>query len=623
MKKLLKWTAIIIVSLVVILVIGVVALPFIIPLDKIKDLATAKISETINREVKVESISFDIFSGIKLEKLSISNRKGFAKKPFVSADAIALRYAFWPLFKKQVIIQEIRLVKPEILIEKSEYGVFNFSDMTQKKGKKAVEGDRSEKKGAKRKEGETDFSMIINTFSIRKAKITYVDYGTNTSTGLKDADLTISGFTLAMLKPISLDFSALANFKGKDIPLSLAGKVSINLKKGIYKIPTLDLGIAGEKAKLFLTVSDIKTGPAIKFGISSKKLGIDPLLAVFTAGASVPKEKKKLAKGELTNTVNKIMNGIPSQLKVSADINMGKVTFLGFGVDKALLGFSLRNKVGTADIKEIMTYDGSISGKTTIDLKASGLAYKGDLIIEGFDAHPFSNAVVETLLTRLDNHQDLLDKVYGTLDISLAFKGQGVEVPDIMAKTVASGTLSLTNGELKRLKTLDAIADRIKTPGLKQDMKISELSAEFSMKDQIVTVAKLDLKDHDINAGFKGGIDLAKLKFVPGNRLTLRASPASTKGLSKEYNLLRDKDGWLEITLELKGDLKKPIPVPILEKAVEKVVGKVKVRIEAKKVEIEEAAKEKVEEEKERLKEEAKKKVEEEAKKQLKNLIKF
>ena len=116
MKKAIKWIAITAGILVGLLIVGVVALPFILPLDKIKDMATTKISETINREVKVESISFNIFSGIELKGLSISNRAGFAKKPFVSADAIALRYAFWPIFKRQVIIKEIRLVKPEILI---------------------------------------------------------------------------------------------------------------------------------------------------------------------------------------------------------------------------------------------------------------------------------------------------------------------------------------------------------------------------------------------------------------------------------------------------------------------------------------------------------------------------
>ena len=180
------------------------------------------------------------------------------------------------------------------------------------------------------------------------------------------------------------------------------------------------------------------------------------------------------------------------------------------------------------------------------------------------------------------------------------------------------------------IKTIDAIADKIKTPGLKQDLKVSELSASFSLASQVVDIKSLDLKDHDINVVFKGGLDLAKLKYVSGNRLTLKGSPGLTKNLPPEYNLFRNEEGWLEATFELTGDLKKPLPVPVLEKPLEKAIDKLKIKIEAKKVEIEDAAKQKAEEEKKRLEEEAqkqadeaKKKAEEEAKKQLKNLIKF
>jgi len=609
MKKAIKWFAIVAGILIVLLIIGVVALPFILPLDKIKDMATAKISETINREVKVESISFIIFSGIELKGLSISNRRGFAKQPFITADAIALRYAFWPIFKRQVIIKEIRLVKPEILIEKSASGVFNFSDMTG--GKKQKVESKTQNTGKK-----AGFSMIVDTFSIRDAKITYKDYGTKTQMGLKKGNLTVSGITLALLKPIGLDFSAVADYKGKDVPISINGSIALDLENNAVKIPNLSLGVAGEKADLAVSVSKLKTGPKIDFSIKSKKFQIDPILAVFTAGATeIPKEKKKLARGELTAKVNKIMRSIPRKLAVKAKVDVGQLSVLGFAVDKARLDCALKNKIATVDIVEIKVYDGEVVGTTTINLNAPGLSYSGNLVIEGFDAHPFSNAVVETFLTKMEKFKDLQDKVYGKLDISLAFHGRGVEVPDIMSSAVVSGTLMLTNGELKRLKTLDAIADKIKVAGLKQDLKISELSAKYSMKNQVVNIESLDLKNGDLQIAFKGGLNLARLSFVSGNRLTLRGSPRLTKELSKEYNLFRNDEGWLEVTFELKGALKKPIPMPILEKPVEKAIGKVKLKIDAKKVETQEQTQQKVEEEKKRLAEEAKK--------QLKNLIKF
>jgi len=618
MKNLIKWVSIIVGILLLVLIIGAIALPFILPLEKIKDFAAAKISETINREVKVEKVSFNIFTGIKLEKLSISNRRGFAEKPFVSADAIALRYAFWPLFQRQIIIQELRLVKPEILIEKSAAGIFNFSDLTEKKAPLK----KTEKKEAK----ELPFSMIIDTFSIRNGKITYADYGTKTSTELKDADLTVSGITLALIKPIGFGFSATANYKEKDVPIGFSGKVSLDLKNEMLKIPSLDLKVAGERANISASVSRFKAGPDIDFSISSRKLEVDPLLAVFTAGATAPKEKKKLPRGALTKTVDGITASLPYKLKIKGNIDIDNLTFLNFKVDKAKLALGLANKQANANIKEIKFYNGTLSGKADIDLRTSGLGYSGEFKLAGFDASPFTNAVVETFLTRLENYKDLTDKVYGTLDISLSLRGRGVEVPDIMANAVGEGTFSLKKGEIKRLKTIDAIADKIKTPALKQDLKISELTGSFTLKNQVIDVRDLKLLDHDINIMFKGGVDLGGLKFVSGNRLTLKGSPSITKGLSKEFNLFRDEKGWLEATFELKGDLKKPVPVPILEKPVEKAVGKVKLKIEAEKIELERKAeeeKQKAEEAARKKAEEEKKRLEEEAKEKLKEMIKF
>jgi uncharacterized protein involved in outer membrane biogenesis len=619
MKKAIKWISIITGTLILLLIVGAIALPFIIPLEKIKDFALKQISQTIDREIKIEKVSFDIFSGIKLEKFSISNRQGFAKKPFVSADAIALRYAFWPLFKRQILIQEVSLIKPEILIEKSASGEFNFSDLTKKKP-----AQEKEKK-------DLGFTMVIDTFSIQNGRLTYKDYGTNTSSELKNANLTLSGITLALLNPIDLKMSATANLKNKDIPLSLAGKIGLDLKNEIIKLPSLYLNVAGETANISATVSRFKAGPAIDFSVSSKKISVDPLIAVFTAGASAPKEK--LPRGELTRRVNKISASVPRTLRLNGTINIGNLTLLNFTVDKANLSLALANRNISSNIKEIKIYDGTLSGNASVNLNTPGLSYSGDVKLTSLNAAPFSNAVVETFLTKLSDYKDLMDKVYGTLDLNLSLSGRGVEIPDILANTVANGNLLLKNGELKRLKTVDAIADKIRTPALKQDLKISKLSSAFSMKNQIVDIKDLTVLDNDVNILFKGGIDLGRLKYVSGNRLTLKGSPASTKDISKEYDLFRDNKGWLEMDFELKGDLKKPIPIPILEKPVEKVIEKAKEEIEKKKKELEEKAQEELKKKEEELKkkeeeakqklEEEKKRLEEEAKKKVKELIKF
>ena len=71
-------------------------------------------------------VNIEVENTLSEDLEDISLRLIFTDKPFISADAIELRYAFWPIFQRQLIIKEIRLVKPEILVEKSKYGSFNY-----------------------------------------------------------------------------------------------------------------------------------------------------------------------------------------------------------------------------------------------------------------------------------------------------------------------------------------------------------------------------------------------------------------------------------------------------------------------------------------------------------------
>ena len=637
MKKLLKWSTIIVGGLIALLLIGIITLPFILPLEKIKDYATTKISETINREVKIEKVSFNIFSGIKLKNLSASNHKNFSKKSFVSADSIVLRYAFWPLFKRQVIIKEVRLVKPQILVEKNVGGEFNFSDLTERKNKKAAEGRRKEEKNKKSKKGKKekeDFSIIVDTFSIKGGQIRYIDHGTKASSEIGNANLSISGFTLALLKPIDLKFSATATYQNKKIPLSLSSKIGLDLKNEKLSLPNLVLGLAGEKASISATVSKWKTAPAINFSITSNKLALDPLLAIFAAGTK-PKTKKKAVRGALTKKINQSMAKISRQYRVNGKVKIKNLSIKGFNVNNLDLATTLSNKKVSLDIKDIALYEGNLSGQASVNLATPGLSYNvSNLKLKGFNATPFVNTMATTFLTSLPDYKDMVDKVYGRLDLSVDLKGRGVEPQDIFANAVGNGSFALTGGEIKRMKTLASIGKTLKSNSLQGDMKVKNLDANFHLDKRVISTKDLRLEDQDIKASFTGGANLGTLKWVPGNRLTIKASPTVSKNLPQELRFFKDEKGWFELTFEITGSLKKPIPKPILDKPLEKVIGKLKIKIEAAEVEIqkkaneelkkqEAAVKKKLEEEKKKAEEEAKKKLEEEAKKQLKNLIKF
>ena len=604
MKNTIKWIGIVIVSLVVLMAIAAIALALFLPLDKIKEFAASELSKTLHREVKIEKASFNIFTGLKLEKIFISDRKGIAR--FVSADAIELRYDLWPLLQRKVVVKGVGLVKPEIMIEKYSSGDFNFSDMLT--AQKPAENTN-------KPAGKLPFELFINSFYVKNGRITYSDRAAGTTSAVNNFNMSITGFELSMEKPIDFKVSSDVLYQGKTVPLALSGRVKLALSKEKVEVSGLSLSIAGETANASVVASNFKNGPDISLTLDSKKISVDPLLSIF-AGPSEKKSKPV----DMTTSIDQLTASIPKTLTLKAAVDISGLTFQNFTVDKIALSASLAKKNVLLDLREIKFYEGTLSGVLKSDLNVSGLAYGAkDLKLTGFDAHSFSNSVIDTFLTKLQDYKDLKDKIYGKLNVFLSFNGRGVD-PKIMLKNISGDAkVSLTSAEIKKSKILSSVGDLIRSNSLKNDMKVDEIKIDAGIKNSIVNVRRMGFEHHDLKLNLNGGVDLNLLTWVAGNRLTLSLSPASTAGLSKEYSLLRDPSGWLEVTFELTGSLKMPIPKPILDKPMEnlkkKVEAKAQAIIDEEKSKAEAAVTKKVSEESERLKNEAIDKI--------KGLIKF
>jgi len=585
MKKFFKWSAIVIGAIIVFIIIGLLALPFIFPLEKIKQFAVTRLSETLRREVKIEKVSFDLFSGIKLQGLFVGDRKEFGNRAFIKADAIVLRYAFWPLFSRQIIVKEASLVKPEVIIEKNLRGEFNFSDLLQ--SKKAVKPTTQPPINPTAK---PPFDLFVTSFSLREGKVSFIDRAAKSTSEIRDLNFNLSGFELALIKPIEARLSANLVYQGKTIPLSVSAKIGFDLPNETMNINPLNFSLAGESAAASITISDFGRTPDVDFSLSTKKLSLDPLLAIIAAPAATNVKKPALRPGELTKAVNRSTAAIPGELKIKGKLDLENITFQKFAVDRANLTISLANKTAAADIKEVRLYNGTLSGRAQINLATSGLGYNvQDLKLTGLDSTPLINSLVEALLVTLPDYKDLTNKVYGTLNASLSLKGQGVEPQDIMKNAVGNGSFSIKGGELKRLKTLAEVGKTIHSNTLQQDLRFGDLSAAFDFKNRVINTSGLHLDNPDIKLNYKGGVDLGKLVWLGGNRLSLKLSPTVAKEIPKELSLFKDESGWLELVFEITGPLSKPFPKPILEKPIEKAIGKIKLKIEAKQIEIQQA----------------------------------
>ncbi len=124
--KILLWLIGIIILLMIIF-IGAIYIFF--PKEKVKEMAIERMSETLDRDVSIEGISISLWGGVgaNLEGITISNPEGMEEPYFLQAKALDVKLRFWPLLSRDVVVDRLILVEPEITLRKLQDGTINYS----------------------------------------------------------------------------------------------------------------------------------------------------------------------------------------------------------------------------------------------------------------------------------------------------------------------------------------------------------------------------------------------------------------------------------------------------------------------------------------------------------------
>jgi AsmA protein len=127
MKRALKIIGIVI----VVLLLVVIALPFVINVNTFRPKLESDLSAALGREVKVGNLSLSILSGsVGAQDLSIADDPAFSKDPFIRAKSLKVGVEIMPLiFSKAVHVTDLTLEEPQISLLKSAAGKWNFSSL--------------------------------------------------------------------------------------------------------------------------------------------------------------------------------------------------------------------------------------------------------------------------------------------------------------------------------------------------------------------------------------------------------------------------------------------------------------------------------------------------------------
>ncbi len=249
-----------IIILALLLIIGIIALPSLVPSSVYKEKIETQLSEELGRKVSVlGDIKLSIFPVIQANtgRVEIDNPEGFQTKKFATMDAMSARVKLLPLLSKRVEITAFTLKNPVINLEKTAKGEINwaFGDAEQT----PVETEA----GPFKRDGRyATLDPAIGKFALENGNINYSDAMSGKSHNLKDVNLDFSLSSLSA--PLEIDGNLIYNGSPADIDLSLNsirnfldGKeapLSLTLKTDFADISSKGKFLEGEDIRFNLDV---------------------------------------------------------------------------------------------------------------------------------------------------------------------------------------------------------------------------------------------------------------------------------------------------------------------------------------------------------------------------------
>ncbi len=169
MKKALKIILSVVVVLAIVLVGLVLLAKVLITPERVRDTVIPLAEKALERDVSLGEIKVSLFSGIELHDLAINDAQG--GELFIASDLVRLRYQLLPLLAMQVVIDEVRIERPQIRVERYHDRSFNFSDLLGKPSESpAVPREAGSSSGA------TPLSLLVTEVRIENGQLLFFDH---------------------------------------------------------------------------------------------------------------------------------------------------------------------------------------------------------------------------------------------------------------------------------------------------------------------------------------------------------------------------------------------------------------------------------------------------------------
>jgi len=523
MSSKLKWIAIVIVAVLVILMI----VPFLIPINKFKPTIESKASDALGRKVQLGNLSLSLLTGsVGIDDVSVSDDPKFNPGPFLTAKTVKVGVELIPLiFSQQLNVTEITVVNPQVTMLKDPSGRWNFSSIGGASTKTVPKSTPANSGSA------SADSLAIGKLRLEDGQITLGNTNSRKRTVFNKVNLTAT--EVAMKN----NFPVLFSLQGPG-----GGTMKIDGKIG--PVDAADAALTPQNVKL--TISGLNLAST---GFLDPSLGLGGLVdmdanLVSDKGQMATKGQLKLSKAVLVAGGSPA--GVPAVINFDTKYDLVK---------------------GTGVLHPSMLSIGNAKSSLSGTYKSEGDAFSVDLKITG-DGLPATD--LESFLPALGiNLPDKSRLSAGTMNTNLHVTGP-------TDKLVTDGTIGLFNGKLagfdlgKKLSGVGAFAG-IKSGG---DLVIEKFTTNLHMAptglradnlDAVVPALGSMVGNGTVDA--KNNLDF-KLVATMSSAIANSAAGSAAGGLGGSVGKMLGggatgcKGGEVKVPLQVRGTTSAPQFVP-------------------------------------------------------------
>jgi len=270
--KVLKWLAVTLGVLVLVVGIGIAALVYLVDWNDFRDTIQNQVRKQTGRDLEIAGdLEPSVFpwAGISIGDISLANAEGFGEQPFASIGSADVKVEVLPLLKRVVNVRTVELRGLRLDLQRAADGTTNWDDLAAGTSSSTTSEETDEGTVTTEVEGSTATiaALAVGGIEITDANVSWNDAQSGTDAMLTDFDLVTGAIELAEPFDLSIDFDVASD--SMDLAAAVEGKgvVTVDLDSQSY---TLD----------GFTLTTQATGGALPGGALEATLGADVLAAL-------------------------------------------------------------------------------------------------------------------------------------------------------------------------------------------------------------------------------------------------------------------------------------------------------------------------------------------------------